>query len=377
MTLRILLISFYAPCRGHAGGLRLLDLYSELRKLQPNLHLVLLTFEHQIEDWGDERVGNIFNEVYRIPLDRFGSDLMSDIVFASSEFDFVDLQYLQSGALIDVCRRRWPKATIAFSPMESMVRACKPLLKTRIGSRDRLKGMAVRLWLAVQEIGYARAADRVITVSAPDRDVLAWFKPEGQVFCVPTGLSAIEFPLGDFKKPLNRGAVVVFFAFFGSKTNREALLWYCQEVHTRLRKQVAGYSLRVVGRGLNQELMEMCSCDGVEFVGPVDFIQDGLIGAAVGIAPALGGAGMRGKIHQYSAMGIPCVASPLACEGLDYRDGESILVAGNAAAFAAACEKLLKSDTLRDQIGSRSRQVCLDQYTWASMEKQIVSAYNI
>jgi glycosyltransferase involved in cell wall biosynthesis len=377
MTRSILLISFYAPGRGHAGGLRLLDLYSELRKLRPDLYLALMTFEQHIEDWGDELVENIFDEVHRLPLEKFGIDSLSKITFEHAEFDFIDLQYHQCGALVDVCRRRWPKATIAFSPMESMFRIFKSMISAGFETFFRLPKMATKLWLACQEIGYVRSADRVITVSAPDRDGLAWFKSKSRVFCVPTGLSAIEFPMGDFKRFSKLEAVVVFFAFFGSRTNCESLLWYCREVHPRLREQVAGYRLRVVGRGLSQELMERCACSGVEFVGQVDFIQDGLRGAVVGIAPALGGAGVRGKIHHYSAMGIPCVASPLACEGLDYRDGESIFVAGNATAFAAACVKLLNSVALRDQIGSRARQVCLDQYTWASMERQIVSAYKI
>lgn len=377
MIRRILLVSYYAPGRGHAGGLRLLDLYSELRKLQSNLHLAMVTFHHELEDWEGQCALNIFDEVHRLPLDKFGCDFMSEIVFAHSEFDFVDLSYHQCGTLISVCRRRWPKAMVAYSPMESMVRACKPMLGTGIKSLCRLKEVAVKLWLAVQEIGYARAADRVITVSEPDRDVLAWFKSKGAVYCVPTGLSEAEFPMVNLKGVSALGAVVVFLAYFGSKTNQESLLWYCRKVHPRLREQVEGYSLRVVGRGLNQGLMEMCACDGIEFVGQVEFIQDGLIGSAVGIAPALGGAGVRGKIHQYAAMGIPCVATPLACEGLDYRHGESILVAGNAAAFTAACAMLLKSAVLRKQIGGRARQLRLERYVWAAMGAQIVSAYDI
>ncbi|MHC2147791.1 glycosyltransferase family 4 protein [Pseudomonas sp. 210_17 TE3656] len=372
-----LLVSFYAPSRGHAGGLRLLDLYRELRVLSPQRKFVLVTVDRGVDDWGVEASAEIFDEIHRIPPEKFNADYILSIDFINAEFDFIDLQYHQCGVLINSFKKAWPNATVAFSPMESMLRSFRSMLTEGPIAALQLKEMAANLWHCFQEVCYVRASHRVITVSDPDRDVITWFKPRDKVFCVPTGLSATEFPDENLAQPVGGSSTVVFFAFFGSKTNREGLIWYCQNVHPLVRIQVPGYSVRVVGRGLEPELMELCACDGVEFLGEVNSISDGLNGADVGIAPALGGAGVRGKIHQYSTIGIPCVASPLACEGLDYRHGESILVAGNASAFASACARLLKEPALRHQIGSRAREVCHEQYSWPSMRQHIASAYNV
>ncbi|WP_185073437.1 glycosyltransferase, partial [Pseudomonas protegens] len=346
-------------------------------KIQPDLNLVLITFEYQVEEWGGELLSSIFDEVHYVPLEKFGSNFMSYVDFSNSQFDFIDLQYHQCGALIGACKERWPKAVIAFSPMESMVRGLKTSLCSGARGVFRFRQMAASLFHCFQEIGYVRRADRVITVSVPDRNFIAFFKPTNKVFCIPTALSEVEFPEPGCKKNVTIGSVVVFFAFFGSKTNRESLIWYCRNVHSKLRAQVTNYKLRVVGRGLDSELLEMCHGDGIEFLGEVEFIENGLSGAAIGIAPALGGAGVRGKIHQYSILGIPSVVSPLACEGLDYKDGESVMVADDASAFIDACTMLLNSPSLRDQIGSCARQVCLERYTWASMKSLIVSAYGV
>jgi glycosyltransferase involved in cell wall biosynthesis len=372
----ILLVSYYAPSKGHAGGLRLLNLYSEIRKIRPDLHLALLTFEHEFEDCGGECLDHIFNEVHRLPLDKFDSSSISSVVFIHAKFDFIDLQYHQCGRLIGACRKRWSKAVIAYSPMESMVRG-RQIMQIKGWGARRFREMAAASWFALQEKLYVLAADRVITVSVPDHDVLAPFKTTGSVFCVPTGVSVDELPEEEFKLGLNGEAIVVFFAYFGSKTNCEGLLWYCKRVHPLIKKQVANYRFRVVGRGLPEELRERCVDEKIEFVGPVDCIEDGLNGATIGIAPALSGAGVRGKIHQYAMMGIPSVASPLACEGLDYRDGESILIADDPKAFAAACVLLLKYKELRDEVGTKARKVSLSRYSWGAMDAEISLAYSL
>jgi hypothetical protein len=47
---RILLVSYYPPTRSHAGGLRLLDLYSLIRKLEPSLRVDLVTCTDSMAD---------------------------------------------------------------------------------------------------------------------------------------------------------------------------------------------------------------------------------------------------------------------------------------------------------------------------------------
>lgn len=374
----ILLVSYFSPSRGHAGGLRLLDLYRELRRLRPDIHISLLTVDHCHEDWGVEGLDGIFDEIVRLSLARFSSSFLDGAQFRADDFQLIDLQYHQSGALVKGARTRWPNAIIVFSPMESQLRAALGHFAGGLKGRfAKFREAVVRIWLAVQEVRYVRAADLVITVSEPDQATLRWIKPHGSVVCIPTGFSQVEFLDVTPNYELSTEPVVVFFAYFGSKSNREALVWYCREVHSRLAAMVDNYVLRVVGRGLDQELIDACTVAGVEFIGQVEYIRDGLRDAAVGIAPALGGAGVRGKIHHYAASGIACVASPLANEGLEYNDGISILLARDSIEFANACASLLQDGLLRARIGRRAREVCFTHYTWDSLTNRIEAAYKL
>jgi glycosyltransferase involved in cell wall biosynthesis len=106
--------------------------------------------------------------------------------------------------------------------------------------------------------------------------------------------------------------------------------------------------------------------DGVHFVGEVDSLEEELSHAWVGIAPALSGAGLRGKINQYAIEGVPCVASTLAGKGFAYEPGRSICLANSASEFAEACVHLLVCPEDNQEMGRLARDICLEEYSWES-----------
>jgi len=354
--------------------LRLLDLYGEIRRILPQIRLELLTCEHPGVDWGYGDLDSIFDRIHRVLPEQFGTGLLDTLPGTSGSFDLVDLQYHQSGAQIGACRRRWPEATIIFSPMESMIRSVlKRTGQGNIISRQYLKAA----WPALQEAWYLRKSDRVVFVSRPDMDAVQFMRGKKPFYCIPTCVSDQEFPKKEYLQASLERRVVVFVAYFGSRTNQEALEWYCGFVHPRLRSEFPDYVLRVVGRGLDTSLVRSCTGDGIEFLGPVDDIADVLRESDMGIAPAIMGAGVRGKIHQYAVVGLPCVASALASEGLDYVSGESILIAEKDTDFIEHCRTLLSDGNVRRKMGSLAKEVCARHYSWHVMKTSISTVYEL
>jgi O-antigen biosynthesis protein len=62
--------------------------------------------------------------------------------------------------------------------------------------------------------------------------------------------------------------------------------------------------------------------------------------ARVSVAPLRYGAGMKGKVGEALSAGLPVVLTSVAAEGMGLVDGEHVLVADTAEAFAAAVERL-------------------------------------
>jgi len=147
-------------------------------------------------------------------------------------------------------------------------------------------------------------------------------------------------------------------------------------VHPRVKAAVPGYRFDVVGRGDLSAYLGM-SDPSLNIVGEVPSVGPYIARAAVGISPALSGAGFRGKINQYALLGLPTVASPIAAEGFAYRHGVDILVAADAASFAESCIRLLTDPEMNKRLADAAGRTCQDQYSWAAREGAIRSIYGV
>lgn len=358
---RLLVVSFYPPEHGTGGGLRLLDMYRLLSREVEGLSLTLLTCSHG--EALDPELSSIFERVVQLPVEAFNEAGITASGVLEQDFDAADLQFLQTGDLVGFFRRSGiPRVVV--SPVESHVRAAALALRHQGPSK---RWLWWDLRSALRELLGVWRADRVMCVSEADARVLRIFRFWGGVQAVETGISTEEFAesLRSLpQRPLEGVPTVVFLAYFGSQTNLDALDWYLRDVHPHVKAAHPCYRLRVAGRGLARL---PAGADGnVDLVGEVGSLEDEFAKAWVGIAPALGGAGLRGKINQYAIAGVPCVASTLAGRGVAYEPGRSIRLAANASQFARACIELLADPAQNREMGRLARQVCLREYSWSS-----------
>lgn len=370
--LKILVLAHVRLSKYHAGGLRIFELYSEIKRIRPDIEITLIVGEDDDGDCG-LAVNQLFSDVKTIPTAEMYSRVMLEVT--ENHFDLIDFQYHQMGRLIAEVRKITPSSVLMFSPMESQVRG----LNIYIGLLSRGESLSIRrllgqIKLFFEEIYFCYLADRVTTVSSADYNALKLVNSAKKLFCVPTGVDGNTTKSYQADSSLE----IVFFAYFGSRTNVEALEWYIENVHDRITTQVGGYQLRICGRGAEELVRRLASQrNNIVYVGEIDDITDALGGAAVGIAPALTGAGVRGKVHQYALHGVPCIASPIAVDGLLYENGISILIARDDIEFADFCIQLLINPEERQKIADAAKAICIKHYVWAALEPQIRSAYKI
>jgi glycosyltransferase involved in cell wall biosynthesis len=89
-----------------------------------------------------------------------------------------------------------------------------------------------------------------------------------------------------------------------------------------------------------------------------------LAAAGVCVLPFRMGSGTRLKALEAMAMGKAIVSTSLGIEGIDVVDGQEMLIADDARAFAAAVVRLLLDEPLRSSLGVRAQAHAVAHYSW-------------
>jgi glycosyltransferase involved in cell wall biosynthesis len=148
--------------------------------------------------------------------------------------------------------------------------------------------------------------------------------------------------------------------------NAEGIRWFCEEIWPLVARLSPSSRVEVLGRGAGAGLSMLMQNPParVAFLGEGDDTRPHWGRAAVAIVPLLGGGGTRLKILEAAACGVPVVSTPLGAEGLDFTEGEEILLAAGAEEFADAVARLLAdADARRSQAAAARRRV-ERQYGW-------------
>jgi glycosyltransferase involved in cell wall biosynthesis len=96
---------------------------------------------------------------------------------------------------------------------------------------------------------------------------------------------------------------------------------------------------------------------GVEVLGFVEDLTPLYRGARVFVAPLRYGAGVKGKVGQSMAQGLPVVGTGIAAEGMNAIKEKDLLVADEPADFAAAVMRRLDDDKLWLQRWANGREL--------------------
>lgn len=180
-----------------------------------------------------------------------------------------------------------------------------------------------------KELSLARSADATFVVSEEERQVLQCELPGLQVHVL--GNIHPEEPKG---RPFEEREGVLFVGSFPHPPNRDAAHWLVEEIMPRVRLQDPGIRTYIVGSHPTKDIRALAS-ESVEVLGWVPDLRDRYERSRLSVAPLRYGAGVKGKVGESLAYGLPVVTTRLGAEGMGLEDGADALVADDEEAFAA------------------------------------------
>ncbi len=172
-----------------------------------------------------------------------------------------------------------------------------------------------------------------------------------------------------------RPYTMLFLGSFRHLPNQVALDWFARSVLPLIVAKLPQAKLLVAGSDPPPRHVFPDPANAIELLGFVEDVQPLFSSCALFVCPIRSGSGVRVKLLEAFASGIPVVSTRLGAEGLAREDGEFCALADEAQTFAAKAVQLLEDPRLAAEIAGRARREVETNWDTAVITRKLVGKY--
>jgi glycosyltransferase involved in cell wall biosynthesis/SAM-dependent methyltransferase len=220
-----------------------------------------------------------------------------------------------------------------------------------------------------RELRVYRGADLVLAVTPKDRDILIQEDAAIPVDVVP---NIHEVPLLNGAIPRDRDHLL-FVGGFKHPPNADAVVHFVREVFPLIKARVPAARLSVVGEDPPAEVLGLQNGD-VAVLGHVPDLGPLLRSATVSVAPLRFGGGLKGKVGEAMAYGLPVVTTPVGVQGMDLAHGRELMIGDGPQAFADAVVRLCQDHGFAAKMAEDARSYVRRHYTPDAVRDRLIAA---
>jgi O-antigen biosynthesis protein len=216
--------------------------------------------------------------------------------------------------------------------------------------------------------------DRVQVCSAENGNYLLSFLPSlrGRIDDNRAGIATSRY---EFQANGREPETMLFLGSFRHPPNQEGLNWFTQKVLPAVLQHKPHARLVIVGSEPPPRHSLPHLPDNIELRGFVEDVREPLGRYAVFVCPILSGSGMRVKLLEAFAAGIPVVSTPLGAEGLAGKDGEICGLAKDPAEFARKIVELFDDPEKARKLACRAREQVVATRDMRVLTERLVESY--
>ena len=212
----------------------------------------------------------------------------------------------------------------------------------------------------------------VIVLTERDKGLIENLNNNIKATIIPTGVDT------EFYKPndiVNKEKSLVFVGHYKHFPNLDAIVYFVKNIYPKVIEKIPNIKLYIVGSGVTKTVEDLKS-DNIVITGEVEDIRRYLKRPNIFIAPVRLGGGIKGKVLEAMAMGVPVVATKEAVSGIDYSIGNFALVSDDVNVFADNVVKLYSDEVLYKTLADNSRKIVEENYNWKKIAEKLNNFYS-
>ena len=208
-------------------------------------------------------------------------------------------------------------------------------------------------------------SDETWVVSPVEQQLLQEERPDKPIQVVS---NIVEIPGSRTPFALRRDWL--FIGGFEHTPNIDAVLFFMQKIYPLVSEHLHDAKFYIIGHKAPPEVVALAT-ETIIVAGLQTDVRPFFDGVKLSVAPLRFGAGVKGKINQSMAFGVPVVATSLAIEGMALQNGDDILVADEPEDFARAMVELYESEDLWNRISENGIKKTRALYSTDTARKKL------
>lgn len=288
----------------------------------------------------------------------------------NEKFDLIQLEAPFVGMYLPLIRR--------FSSAPVVLRAhnVEYLIWQRLaeGSRNLVKAWYLRLQanrLRAFETKLWQEVDGIAAISEVDAQFIRRHTTK-PLINLPTGLELSSYP--SLKRAALQSNKLGFLGSMDWQPNKEAVRWFVQSLWPSLSIEFPNTSVTFAGKNFPASLRNLAK-NRLIMQGEVEDAVVFMLEHPIFIIPMRSGGGIRIKLLEAMALGLPIISTTLGAEGLPVVDGEHLLFADDAFSFAKALHRLQKDEDFAFNLGQQGRKLVESQFNRSVLSQQLTTFY--
>ena len=214
--------------------------------------------------------------------------------------------------------------------------------------------------IKTKEINDLNKYDTIITLTNKDKDILRENNVKTKIIVSP---AAIKTNIHPYKTWNHK---IIFLGGYGHIPNIEGFNWFIGNIISKMSTTDLNNScIHIIGKGWPESLIANYNKKS-----PIKIIIHGFVENLYSVAkgsimviPILTGSGMRMKILEAAAMGIPFITTKVGVEGLNFTNEESCLIKNKPEDWIKALIKLTHHEEERKKLANNAQKKYIKEYS--------------